>query len=256
MGDCKAGLKKLFDDSLELLPMFKRKTYEESFQILIRNNEECLKRLSDMCDRENNEEELEVCAGVIPEYAKEKLKEITSRRKKQRAFADYNMTMAVYVIPLVNYSIFHNKREQGSSLAVRMIEIWNELPVTGFTLSESSYHLIQSGFKDKLCYITTAVCAGRNLPDDCYELETLRKYRDNYLAQTESGRQLVEEYYDIAPGIVMAIGMHPDAPNIYEKLYQDYLLPCIHLIEEEKNEECRELYVDMVRDLQEKYFYS
>lgn len=258
MAECKAeaGLKKLYDDSLDLLNMFKRKTYAETFQILYRGNQECLNVLAEACSEDADREELEAYARVIPEYAKEKLDGISSKRKKERFFADYNMTMAVYVIPLVNYSVFHNKRDQGNPLTVRMIEIWNELPVTGYTLSESSYDLIQSGFKNRLCYITTAVCSSRNQPDDCYELETLRRYRDDYLAQTESGRQLIEEYYDIAPGIVMAVGMRPDAPEIYEGLYKNYLLPCIRLIEKDKKEECRELYIDMVQELQKRYFYS
>ena len=54
----------------------------------------------------------------------------------------------------------------------------------------------------------------------------------------------------------MAVGMRPDAPEIYEGLYKNYLLPCIRLIEKDKKEECRELYIDMVQELQKRYFYS
>ena len=98
------------------------------------------------------------------------------------------------------------------------------------------------------------MCESRNLPDDCYELETLRKYRDGYLMQTEEGKRLVEEYYDIAPGIVMAVNMHRDASDIYEKIYQKYLVPCIQDAESGRNEECKERYINMVTELQNEYF--
>ena len=113
---------------------------------------------------------------------------------------------------------------------------------------------MQGGFKKNiLCYITTAVCEYQNKPDDCYELEILRRYRDTYLMQTKEGRSLVQEYYDIAPRIVWAIDMQPDKDKIYQELYSEYLMPCIHYVEEECNKECKDLYVDMVRSLEKRF---
>ena len=121
-------------------------------------------------------------------------------------------------------------------------------------LQSSSYDDVQGGFKKNiLCYITTAVCEYQNKPDDCYELTTLRRYRDDYLMQTKEGRSLVQEYYNIAPRIVWAIRMQPDKDRIYQNLYKDYLMPCIHYVEEKRNEECKDLYVDMVRGLEERF---
>ncbi|KMZ54633.1 cell wall-associated protease [Dorea sp. D27] len=85
---------------------------------------------------------------------------------------------------------------------------------------------------------------------------TLRAYRDEYLMSTEDGRALVDEYYDIAPGIVQIINMQKDADEIYEELYKNCLAPCISCIEAGEEEQCRELYTRMVRGLQKKYLYS
>ena len=43
--------------------------------------------------------------------------------------------------------------------------------------------------------------------------------------------------------------------EIYNRIWTDYLTPCIHLIEENEKEACKEVYSDMV-DLQKKYIYS
>ena len=97
------------------------------------------------------------------------------------------------------------------------------------------------------CYITTAVCESLNKPDDCYELTTLRKYRDEYLLSTESGREIVEEYYNIAPTIVKRIGRQDDAGEIYRGIWDEYLSPCIHLIEKGRKEECKDRYSEIGR---------
>ena len=39
------------------------------------------------------------------------------------------------------------------------------------------------------CYITTAVCRSMDKADNCYELTTLREYRDGYLLRSEADRR-------------------------------------------------------------------
>lgn len=61
---------------------------------------------------------------------------------------------------------------------------------------------------DKLstgCFLTTACCTYKGLPDDCYELQALRKFRDTVLKKTETGTALVQLYYEQAPKIVERI---------------------------------------------------
>ena len=97
------------------------------------------------------------------------------------------------------------------------------------------------------CFLTTAVCEYLGKPDDCEELTTLRAYRDNWLAKQPGGRELIEEYYAIAPGIVRAMKDSPDYGELCETLLARYIRPCLALIAEGKNEECKRLYMEMVR---------
>ena len=53
------------------------------------------------------------------------------------------------------------------------------------------------------CFITTVCCEYKGLADDCEELTILRKFRDTYVP-----KQLVKEYYKIAPKIVEIIKHH------------------------------------------------
>ena len=70
---------------------------------------------------------------------------------------------------------------------------------------------------------------------------------------SDGGRKLVEEYYNIAPTIVKRINREKNADEIYRGIWNDYLSPCIRLIEEGRNEECREVYSQMVRRLEKDY---
>ena len=85
-----------------------------------------------------------------------------------------------------------------------MIERWNDHDLE-LKISKSEFEQIQGGFKSRLCYITTAVCASLGKPDDCYELNLMRRYRDEYLVNQKGGEEIVAEYYDIAPTIVNRI---------------------------------------------------
>ena len=97
------------------------------------------------------------------------------------------------------------------------------------------------------CFLTTAVCEYLGKADDCEELTTLRAYRDNWLAKQPGGRELIEEYYRIAPGIVRAMKESARYGEICEELLARYIRPCLALIAEGENEECKQLYMEMVR---------
>lgn len=98
------------------------------------------------------------------------------------------------------------------------------------------------------CFLTTACVKHRGLPDDCKELTLLRKFRDEYMKKNEEGNALVEQYYEIAPGIVTKIDAREDKDEIYESIYKNILV-CVEKIEEEKYEETFKLYSDMVKEL-------
>lgn len=103
------------------------------------------------------------------------------------------------------------------------------------------------------CYLTSACMVSKCLPDDCYELETLRTYRDTWLKSTEEGLSVIAEYYAIAPKIVEAIDKRDDSNKVYDMLYEKMVLPCVRFIEEKKYQETLELYRRMTLKLKEEY---
>lgn len=103
------------------------------------------------------------------------------------------------------------------------------------------------------CFITTAICDSLHKPDDCYELTKFRLFRDKWLSQQADGKALIQEYYRIAPSIVASINQQENSANIYRYIWTSYLQPCLHFIEIGKYEDCKLLYIQMVRKLQKQY---
>lgn len=257
MEKLREGLINLFDGMLPLVGDFKRKNYEGIFEENFSKYKDVIEEIVRLCEEKSEEEKdqfMREAASIIPDYAYEKLKS-QPKRLQNRLEVDYNMNMAVYVVPMLTYT----RDEDCRMFTEHMVNAWNEKQITSLQLSPSTYDMVAGGFRKGIlgmCYITTAVCESMDKPDDCYELTTLRNYRDRYLMQTEEGRELVEEYYDTAPFLVQVLNMQKNSDAIYEGIYKDYLGPCIHCIEQNENEECRRIYVDMVRGLQKKYLYS
>jgi len=103
------------------------------------------------------------------------------------------------------------------------------------------------------CYITTAVCHNNNKPDDCYELTTFRKFRDEWLQYQPDGKKLISKYYLIAPTIVSLIDKSEDKDEVYDTIYEKYLKQCLQYIESERMFDCKEKYTDMVNELAKRY---
>ena len=98
------------------------------------------------------------------------------------------------------------------------------------------------------CFLTTACCEHKGLPDDCYELQTLRKFRDEYLMSKEYGKEIVRLYYEEAPKIVEKIDSKPDKDQMYEKIYIR-IKEIVQLIEEGQFSEAVIIYMLMVCQL-------
>ena len=103
------------------------------------------------------------------------------------------------------------------------------------------------------CYLTTACTKAMGLSDDCYELETLRRYRDTYLKSAPGGQCDICEYYEIAPQIVRKINEKPNSLTIWQRVYEELIVPCVKLIETGKNEEAREQYTSYTKSLKMTY---
>lgn len=103
------------------------------------------------------------------------------------------------------------------------------------------------------CYVTTAVCNSLNKPDDCYELNSFRRFRDQWLKFQPDGEKLISDYYEIAPAIVDKINTSGNAQEIYASIWKTYLERCLHLIETGDNEGYKRFYIEMVKSLESSY---
>ena len=91
------------------------------------------------------------------------------------------------------------------------------------------------------CFLTTACCEYKGLPDDCEELEILRAFRDKHVPTDE-----VEEYYRIAPEIVDKIKGRPDKLEVI----WDTVRSCVVDIQHGEFDNAHSKYRDMVTNLQ------
>lgn len=103
------------------------------------------------------------------------------------------------------------------------------------------------------CFVTTACISARNLPDDCYELETLRKFRDTYVVLQPTGEADIALYYEYAPTIVKKISELPNGNQIFCDLYQELVLPCVELIGKEEYTKAYDLYISTTLQLKSEY---
>lgn len=229
---------------------FNKKEYKNVFQDFYYHNEKLLVKVEQLYFKSPIKDELvKEIANAFLNDVNNKLDLQKNKRKREEQLLDYNMVMAVYVFP----AILELEGKSSEPLAQAILDAWKEnFPKTNLALS--SFKNINEGFNKKFCYITTAVCESLGKSDDCYELTLLRNYRDGYLQNQPNGVEVIKKYYDIAPTIVKHINKSPDSENIYKKVWEKYLNPCIHCIEVEENEECMKLYTEMVETLEEKYF--
>ncbi|MDB4952320.1 MAG: hypothetical protein JWM27_4969 [Gemmatimonadetes bacterium] len=91
------------------------------------------------------------------------------------------------------------------------------------------------------CFITTACCQARGLPDDCEELTVLRAFRDGWMAAREDGPRMIGLYYRIAPRVVAAVQARTDAAAVWDGFYVT-VRRCVDLIRAGENEQAMHVY--------------
>ena len=99
------------------------------------------------------------------------------------------------------------------------------------------------------CFITTATLNSIGKTDNCDELNTFRSFRDKWLTRQADGQSLISEYYKIAPSIVAAINSDTNHKIIYHELWKKNIEPCLNLLKQERFEEAKILYCDVVNEL-------
>lgn len=232
------------------MPYFKKSTYSEAFQRMYQEHLQTFEAIEQGYNTVIDQETfITNMAEALVSYAVEQISSCATRNKRERKQMDLNLTMAVFVFPM----ILEFKGNSSNPLTEKLLEGWKrEFPKN--PLQAADYAYIEKGFHKKFCYITTAVCETFGKGDACYELNLLRDYRDTYLASRPDGEQLIHEYYDVAPSIVKHINQREDAGQIYQEIWERFLSPCISMIESNQEEACCDLYRDMVYTLRDKYF--
>ena len=134
---------------------------------------------------------------------------------------DIGATMALNAIPGI-----------GTALAL----------ISGFT----SNGVLDDWFGIEDCYITTATMAATgNSDDSSYELTTMRKFRDEFMKATPAGKELIANYYEVAPKVVAKLNNREDAKEVYANIYHRYLAPAIAAIETGNNYAALSIYREM-----------
>lgn len=241
---------KLFELSLEPLKTFSRQKYKPGFEAFYQEILPALDAIETLYSQVAEPEEmLSNMAAELVKTPAEQVAACPKKAKREQLLMNYNLQLAAFVYP----AILQYKGKSSEPFAKMVGAKWKEaFPAS--RVQAATYEQIESGFHKKFCYITTAVCQSRGLPDDCEELTLLRDYRDHYLKGLPEGEALIRKYYDIAPTIVKHINEREDAQRIYEQINLDYIRPCIGMIRRGELEACREHYRKMTDTLADRYF--
>jgi hypothetical protein len=116
----------------------------------------------------------------------------------------------------------------------------------------SSRRSVSKEDDDGSCFITTACISYHNLANNCYQLSTLRNFRDIYLSQTEEGKNLIKTYYKVAPKLVSSLNQSQNRNLIYNTIFRNINKAC-SLIEKGEMEKAKALYVNIVIKLHKKF---
>lgn len=175
-----------------------------------------------------------------------------ARKGSRFLFDEDKYVVALFFVPMV----LRQELPSGREFADTLQAIWVErYPKSPFYVGD--YETLAGGFRKKkflgLCFITTAVCEAEGKPDDCAELTAFRAFRDGYLKAQPDGEALIEEYYRIAPTIVMCIDVCGDRTERYAAIRAQYLQPCYDALQAGDLAGCKTKYVRMVRDLEREY---
>lgn len=104
--------------------------------------------------------------------------------------------------------------------------------------------------KDSGCFVTTAVCDILGKDDNCIELETLRKFRDEKLLTNENLKHIIDEYYKISPKYVNKINNHKDKITFAEHLLNKYINQVIENIQRGNQKEAVSIYKNMLMEIE------
>ena len=117
---------------------------------------------------------------------------------------------------------------------------------------ETSFFSVESGECED-CFLTTACTELIGLPDDCFELRTLRRFRDNHLARMEGGQAEIDAYYRHAPAIVARIKASSSGRAELCRIYATVIAPSVISVMLGRYKTARAIYVGGMKRLMRTY---
>ena len=106
---------------------------------------------------------------------------------------------------------------------------------------------------DSFCFITTAVCRALHKDDDCEELMIMRHFRDDVQAKDPLLKEMIREYYRVAPEIIECIQASGKADMVYQELWTDNLCPILYNLRHHAYRQAALGYIAMVERLSQQY---
>lgn len=100
------------------------------------------------------------------------------------------------------------------------------------------------------CFLTSACMKAQSdtFDDNCYELRTLRWFRDRHVSADD-----IAKYYQIAPAIVAVINKRNNSDEIYQDIYEKVVCACVNAIEAKNFMLAYRTYCDAVKKLETEY---
>lgn len=197
----------------------------------------------------------ESASVLLMDQLEEQWDKDVSTRKPRRAKSYYMDTdkflIAIFLVPMIRTLELATMDDFCTAFHAEWIRRY---PKSMWQVGD--FEAINKGFKKKflgLCFITSAVCLQDQKPDDCAELTAFRSFRDGYLRSCPDGPALIDEYYQVAPAIVLAIEKSDDRDERYAAIRETWLEPCFRDLQTGALCQCKERYTDMIRALQQEY---
>ncbi|MGH8489112.1 MAG: CFI-box-CTERM domain-containing protein [Gammaproteobacteria bacterium] len=102
------------------------------------------------------------------------------------------------------------------------------------------------------CFLTTACVEFAGLPDNCHELQTMRRFRDEYLRKLPEADALLADYCRTAPVIVRKIKAQDGMDLVFRHLLTA-LRQAVHLIDLGRHTDALEFCKREFARLRERY---
>ena len=121
-----------------------------------------------------------------------------------------------------------------------------------YPISDIICSKFEERYEYRTCYLTTLFCEIKGNDDNCFELETLRGFRDWYMKNSPLCKPLLDEYNIVGPMIACFIANDSNIQQVIDKM-DESIYKAIDLIFEETYEAAMQTYVELVNYLKIRY---